>query len=51
MGLHEKFSHALIVPLPALIVPLPVSRYPNKLAPKIPNNIPKSPSFCFLPHF
>ena len=33
------------MPSPALIVPLPVNRLPNKLAPKVPNNIPRNPSF------
>ena len=32
-------SPALIVPWPALIVPLPVNRFPNKLAPNVPNNM------------
>ena len=54
MGRHQKFSPALIVPSPALIVPLPVYRFPNKLAPKVPNNIPRNPPFCSfvsLAHF
>ena len=33
---------------PALIVPLHVNRFPNKLAPKVPNNIPINPPFCYL---
>ena len=45
MGRHKKFSPALIAPSPPLIVPLPVNRFPNKLAPKVPNNIPRNPSF------
>ena len=27
------------------ITSLPVNRFPNKLAPKVPNNIPKNPPF------
>ena len=38
-------SCRLIVPSPALILSLPVNRYPYKLAPKVPNNIPRNPPF------
>ena len=41
-------SPALIVPWPALIVPLPVNRFPNKLAPNVPNNMPRNPPFCYF---
>ena len=34
------------MPLPALIVPLPANTFTNKLAPKVPNKIPRNPSFC-----
>ena len=44
-------SPALIVPSPAVIVPLPVNKVPNKLAPHVPNNIPRNAPFCFLLHF
>ena len=46
---HEKFSPAIIDPLPALIAPLPVKRLPNKLAPKVPKNSPKT--FCSFSSF
>ena len=33
---------------PAVIVPLPVNRFPNKLAPNVPNNILRNQRFsCF----
>ena len=35
----------------ALIVPLPVKIFPNKLAPKVPNNIPRNPRFVLLLRF
>ena len=31
---------------PALKIPFPVDKYPNKRAPKVPNNILKNPPFC-----
>ena len=31
---------------PALIMLLFVNRFPNKLAPNVPNNIPRNPPFC-----
>ena len=34
---------------PALIVPLPVNRFPNKLAPYVPNN--EQRKFCFFASF
>ena len=46
MGQHKKFSPAVIVPSPAVIVPLSVNRFPNELAAKVPNNIPRNPPFC-----
>ena len=36
---------------PALIVPLPVNRFPNKLAPNVPNNILRSATFCSFASF
>ena len=33
------------LPVSALTVPCPVDKFPNKLAPKVPNNILKSPPF------
>ena len=33
------------------IVPLPVKRFPNKLAPKVPNNILKNPPFFSFASF
>ena len=35
----------------ALIGPLPVKRFPNKLAPKVSNNIPRNYSFCSFASF
>ena len=48
MRRHLKSWPAQIVPSPDLIMPLPVNRFPNKLAPKVPNNIPKNPLFHFF---
>ena len=31
---------------PALIVLLPIHRFPNKLAPNVPNNTPTNPPYC-----
>ena len=45
----EKSWPALIVPSPALIVPLLVNRFPNKLAPYVPNN--EQRKFCFFASF
>ena len=39
------------IPSPALIIPFPVNKLPNKLAPKIPSNIPKTPPLCSLVSF
>ena len=33
------------MPPPALIVPWPVNRFPNKLAPNVPINVPRNPPF------
>ena len=33
---------------PVLNVLFPVKRFPNKLAPKVPNNIPRNPPFCYF---
>ena len=52
---HLKLWPAVTVSSPALIVAypwlvaialLPVNRFPNKLAPKAPNDIPRNPPFC-----
>ena len=51
MRQHIKSWQALTVPSPALIVPLTVKIFPNKLAPKGPNNIPRSPPFCSFASF
>ena len=60
MRLHLKSWPALIVPcpwlvavapLPALIVPLPINRFHNKLAPKVPVNIPRNPPFYHFGSF
>ena len=42
----KKLSPALNVFSPALIVPIPVNRFPNELAPKESNNIPRNYLFC-----
>ena len=34
------------MPSLALIVPVPVNRLPNKVASKVPNKIPRNPTFC-----
>ena len=46
-------SPAVIVPRPwvVAIAPLPANRFPNKLAPKVPSNIPRNPSFCSFASF
>ena len=36
---------------PVLNVLFPVKRFPNKLAPKVPNNIPRNPPFCYFASF
>ena len=39
----------ILLPVPALTIPFPVNKLPNKLAPKVPNNILKnSPSVSYL---
>ena len=40
-----------MVPWHALIMPLPANRIPNKIAPNLPNNIPKYPPFCYIASF
>ena len=45
-------SPALTIPSPALIIPFPpVNKLPNKLAPKVPSNIPKNPPLYSLVSF
>ena len=44
-------SPALTVTSPALVVPLPVNRFPNKLALKVPHDIPRNPPFCSFDPF
>ena len=42
-------SPARTIPSPARTIPfLPDYKFPNKLAPKVPNNIDKNPPFCSL---
>ena len=53
---HQKFrscpyaAHAILfpflIPEPAHAIPFPANIFPNKLAPKVPNNILKNPTFC-----
>ena len=38
-------------PEPALKIPFPVNKFPNKLAPKVLNNILKNPPFCSFVYF
>ena len=43
------FSPVLITPCPGIfdrLTPLPINRFHNKLAPKVPNNVLRNPSFC-----
>ena len=35
-----------LFPEPALIIPFPDNKFPNKLAPKVPNSTLKNPTFC-----
>ena len=53
-------SAALIVPRPGMlalrpllvaIAPLAVNRFPNKLAPKVSNRIPRTPPCCYFASF
>ena len=44
-------STALIVTSPALIVPLLANKFPNNLAAKVSNNIPRDSPFCSFPSF
>ena len=48
---NKKSWPVLIVISSALIVPLPADRFPNKLAPKVPNNILKNPPFYSFASF
>ena len=61
MRQHQK-SHCFPVPAltillpflfpePALTIPFPANKFPNKLAPKVPNNILKNPPFCSFVSF
>ena len=36
------------MPSPGLITPLPGNIFSNKLAPNVPNNIPRNPPFCLF---
>ena len=40
-----------LIPSPALKNPFPDNKFPNKDAPKVPNNIDKNPPFCYLVSF
>ena len=42
---------ALVVPCPSLENPLHVNKFPNKEGPKVPNNMPNVPPFCFFISF
>ena len=48
LGFFLDRSYAFAPP-PALIIPLPlVNKFPNKLAPNVPNNMLKNPPFFFF---
>ena len=36
---------------PTLTIPFPANKFPNKVAPKVPNNVLKNPSFCSFVSF
>ena len=40
-----------LLPEPALTIPFPANKFPNKLAPKVPNKMLKNPSFCYFVSF
>ena len=42
---------SFLFPEPALVIPFPVTKFLNKLAPKVPNNVLKSPPFCSFVSF
>ena len=44
-------SPALYIPLPFLFTLFPVRRFPNKLAPSVPNNVLRNPPFCSFTSF
>ena len=61
MRRHQK-SHCFLVPFlaipfpflfpePALTIPFLANKFPNKLAPEVPNNIFKNPHFCSIVSF
>ena len=41
----------LAVPSPALITPLSANIFPKRLAPNVPNSIPRNPPFCSFASF
>ena len=42
---------SFLFPEPAYTIPFCVNEFPNKLAPKVPNDILKSPPLCFFVSF
>ena len=48
---HLEKQNMVFLAVPALIVPLPVKRFSSKLTSKVPNNIPRNSSFCYLALF
>ena len=40
-----------LFPEPALTIPFTVNKFPNEIAPKVPNNVLKNPTFCSFFHF
>ena len=61
MRWRQKFLAALIVPSPILITlfpgtfnsltPLSVYKFPNKLAPSVPNDLPRNSPLCSFASF
>ena len=47
----ENSWPALTMPSLTPILPLPVNRFPNILAPNVPNNILRNPRFCYFASF
>ena len=40
-----------MVPSPALVTPLPANKFPNNIAPNVPSNILRNPTFCYFVPF
>ena len=44
-------SFSFLFPEPALTIPFPTNKFPSKPAPKVPNNMLKTPSFYSFASF